>query len=167
MEIWKPAYGFESSHEVSNLGNIRSYRRKHNVKFYPDKRGYLRFKIGTTTVKVHRIVAQTFIPNLENKPQVNHINANKIDNRVENLEWVTNKENMAHAVLAGIYTNNVGSKNWLDKKRKILCFDTKDFQKEFESIQSAAKYFNGHASNIHKALNGITTKSYGFYWKYI
>ena len=93
-EIWLPAFGFENSHEVSNMGNIRSYQRMQNVKFYPDARGYSRFKINSTTIKVHRLVAQTFIQNIEGKKYVNHKNGIKTDNRADNLEWVTNKESV-------------------------------------------------------------------------
>jgi hypothetical protein len=119
-EIWKDAKGFEGYYEVSNMGLIR---RKLTQTIYKDgrvanfsetilkpslnKKGYQRVYLSMKSKKysksVHRIVAETFIDNPENKATVNHINLNKEDNRVENLEWLTNKENMQHAFLNGVY----------------------------------------------------------------
>jgi len=165
-EKWLPAFGFESSHEVSNMGNIRSYKRMQNVKYYPDARGYSRFKINDITIKVHRLVAQTFIPNPEGKKFVNHKNGIKTDNRSENLEWVTNKENMEHAVKNGYYKNN-HSVVWEEKKRKVACYNDDGIYKEFDSLQEASRQMGLFASNIHHALSGKIKKSKNLYWKYI
>ncbi len=63
--------------------------------------------------KIHRLIAQTFIPNLENKPEINHKNGIKLDNRIENLEWVTHKENMQHAYKNGLINKSANAKlNW-------------------------------------------------------
>jgi len=108
MEIWKPVVGYETRYEVSNLGNIRStyFRVKRNKKLYQDKiypRLILQIKASgkTKALKVHRVVAQAFIPNPENKPCVNHIDNNSSNNSVSNLEWCTLKENTAHCVKSG------------------------------------------------------------------
>lgn len=74
------------------------------------KNGYRYIQLGTTRKLVHRLIAQTFIPNPDNKPCVNHKDGNKLNNTVSNLEWVTHSENMRHAFDTGIYPARKGSK---------------------------------------------------------
>ena len=101
-EIWKPIKDFEGYYEVSNIGRVRSLNYKRTgkekiLKNIEDYKGYL--EVGLTKngkrkqFKIHRLVAEAFIPNPENKPCIDHINTVKSDNRVENLRWVTYKEN--------------------------------------------------------------------------
>lgn len=119
LEIWKDVIGFEGMYQVSSMGNVRSLDRKvkHNysgwanrkgqeIKKRPDKDGYLKVNLkvkqkGKSSI-VHRLVASAFIPNAENKPQVNHKNGIKNDNRIENLEWCTTFENRQHAYDTGL-----------------------------------------------------------------
>lgn len=107
-EVWKPVVGYEGLYEASNFGKIKSLwnwnssnsLRKvlspNNMKI-KYKQVYLSKRWKGNTNLVHRIVAKAFIPNPEDKPQVNHINWIKTDNRVENLEWCTRSENSLHA----------------------------------------------------------------------
>ena len=101
-EIWKPIKDFEGYYEVSNMGRVRSLNYKRTgkekiLKNIGDYKGYLEIVLTKNgkqkQFKVHRLVAEAFIPNPENKPCIDHINTVKSDNRVENLRWVTYKEN--------------------------------------------------------------------------
>lgn len=110
QEIWKPIIGFENLYEVSNLGNVRSIERIvidkigrklvfHSVVLVPRKtnKEYLTVNLSKNgkfkNYSVHRLVAEAFIPNDENKPCIDHINGNRQDNSVSNLQWCTHKEN--------------------------------------------------------------------------
>lgn len=96
-EVWKDIAGYEGRYQVSTLGRVRNSRTGTIRKLVKDGSGYL--KINLTRYDqplVHRLIAKAFIPNPENKPEVNHKNRNKLDNRLDNLEWVTGSENMKH-----------------------------------------------------------------------
>lgn len=121
MEIWKDIEGYEGLYQISNLGNVKSLARviinKHGKEqTYPEKlltpdvyvtnySNYLRVTLSknhnTKRYSVHRLVAEAFIPNPENKTHVNHIDNNAENNFVENLEWCTHSENMLHAQKQG------------------------------------------------------------------
>ncbi len=99
-EIWKPVLNYELLYECSNLGRIRNLKRKRELKPFKDNLGYLFVSLNknlkSTHISVHRIIALTFIENLENKYSVNHINKIRNDNRVCNLEWNTQLEQVIH-----------------------------------------------------------------------
>lgn len=100
---------------ISESGHV--YRKGRKLSAWQSKKGYLRVCLSisgkTISRPVHRLVAQTYIPNPENKPEVNHKDTNKTNNSVSNLEWATNEENVEHAIKSGLYNRNL-------KKEDIL-----------------------------------------------
>ena len=192
MEEWKDVKGYEGLYQVSNLGNVRSLDRrvKHSVYGYMNVKGktlsqhsdgeYLKVKLSKDgkmkTHKVHRLVATAFIDNPNELPAVNHIDCDKFNNSVDNLEWCTISYNMQHAYNNGLCEScREASKQNIHKayeacKKPVRCVTT---GKEFKSAKEAADYYKvGDGSNIIGCcrgrlksagkLNGIKLR-----WEYI
>lgn len=168
MEIWKNIIGFQGFYQVSNLGRIRSVRFN-KIKLLITAINHFGYCYNCISIKnikknytVHRLVALTFIPNTENKAQVNHINGIKTDNRVENLEWVTSSENNTHAIKNKLRVMPKGKSHFNSKKV---------FNKEtgvvYESITDAAKQNGYKKTTLTKYINGTNTnKSNLIYYNY-
>ena len=162
MEEWKDIEGYEGLYQVSTLGRVRSLYGHGGVsvrilKPYIRKTGYLDvglFKNGAYSYKlIHRLVAQAFVPNPENKPVVNHKDEDKTNNQVENLEWCTAE-----------YNNNYGTRNQRaikSKMKKVMCIETGVV---FDSIKLAREIT--HIHSIHRAAKGKQKTAGGYHWRY-
>lgn len=136
-EVWKDIKGYEGMYQVSSFGRVKSiprYRVSGKIMDVACNGHYWRIKLSkngkSRRVMLHRIIAEAFIPNPENKPQVNHINGNKKDNSIENLEWVTISENQIHAIKTGLRP--------IKTKTGTKVINTKTMR-VFESIKEASR----------------------------
>ena len=166
-ELWKPIKNYEGLYEISNLGRLKSlgtFRHKGKIKsIRQDKDGYLiatlHKQCKQQTVKIHRLVAEAFIPNPNKLPQVNHKDENKQNNCVDNLEWCTQQYNMSY----GSFRSKVAEGH---KKAIIqLTLDNK-FIKRWASAKDASQQLNLHATAITACCKGKSYKTGGFRWKY-
>ncbi len=108
-EIWEDVEGYEGLYEVSNFGRVKSFAKSRKGRILTpsfEKTGYTRVILSKDCdhkkFSIHRLVAMAFVPNPEDKPEVNHIDGNKLNNYFENLEWVTTSENQKHSLKIGI-----------------------------------------------------------------
>ena len=150
----KDIKGYEGLYAVTRDGQVYSYRRKIYLKPNKTKCGYSQVMLcvdgNKEALYIHRLVAEAFIENPKGLDTVNHINHNKEDNRVENLEWMSFQDNLQD----GINQN----------KKQVKCLDTGEI---FESIAAAAKSKGLHTSGIAKAAKGFLKTSGKLHWQYV
>jgi len=179
MEVWKDVLEYEGIYQISNLGRLKSlnYRKtgKEGIRKTKSKgNNYIsvilcKGKKETYTRKcfwLHRLVAIAFITNSENKPAVNHKNGIKNDNRLENLEWVTNSENELHAHRTGLKSSPMKGKEGHNKRPVKMYSKDGVFIKEFDSAKNAAKDIGALGCNITRVCQGISKSCLGYIFKY-
>lgn len=159
-EVWRPVVGYEGLYEVSDHGRVRSYVSRWGKRKKPVLlKGYIGKHYKTVmlcsndhrAVYIHRIVAEAFIPNPENKREVNHIDGNKLNNHKENLEWVCHSENMSHASRANLF----------GQQKKVLCVETGEV---FDSITKAGASIGVCHSTMSKKIHEGCAIG-GFHWE--
>lgn len=169
-ETWKDVIGFEGLYQVSNIGRVKSLLfGKYKILssgFCGIKRNYefvtLRKNNNSFLKKIHRLVAEAFIANLDNKPEVNHIDGDTKNNNINNLEWVTSKENKKHAINHGLFTKRM-------MPRKIIRIDKNGIEKEYESLNEASIENNINVACVWEVCrnnNKYRHTAGGYKWKY-
>lgn len=171
-EIWKDIPNYEGLYMVSNLGRVKSLPKNNHkeiiLKNKITKDGYYETALSKNNkqkwIRTHRLVAQAFIPNPDNKPQVNHIDGNKLNNNVDNLEWCTNQENINHAIRTGL-ENFIGKNN--PKAKSVLQYDKKgNFIKRYDTLREAMKETGTLESKISLVCNNHRKTAGGYIWKF-
>lgn len=175
-EIWKDIVGYEGKYMISNMGNVKSlnYKRSNKEKIlkpFKNKDGYLIVGLcingKKTNFQIHRLVAEIFIPNPNNLPQVNHKDENKLNNSVDNLEWCSvsyninygnrndkAKEKLYETIATKIYPNC----------KQVYCIELNII---FQSISEASKSLCIDSKNISACCNGKRKTAGGYHWKYV
>jgi len=163
-EVWnqviiKDVIDNDKQYYVSSLGRFKNSSGIIMDNYKVNENGYVRVFIYNKTYALHRLIALAFLENKENKEQVNHIDGNKLNNCLNNLEWVTNQENQIHKFKIGLGNNFT---------RKIVQFDLEMNKiQDFGSIVEASKILNIGKSNIRGVLTNYRKTAGGFIWKYL
>lgn len=190
-EVWKDIEGFEGLYQVSNLGRVKSLEKKvrpnrgsyvhkerimtSNCTTHRYRRIILKHNGKKTCRYIHRLVAQAFIPNPENKPQINHKNGDRYFNHVSNLEWCNQNENMIHSYAIGLRTSPMKGVNGGNHPASTsviqICPETNKIINKFDSLIEAANSLGVNnprstSCSISSACSGKYHTAAGFKWKY-
>lgn len=202
QELFKDIKGYEGLYQISNLGNVKSFKPVSNGRNLKPvyRKGYATItlrKNGVSKIhRIHRLLAEAFIPNPKNLAEVNHIDGNKLNNNLSNLEWCTHLENMRHAFNTGLVERkpltddqkikvSVATKEAMNRpkvkeKMKQLAREkvgiksarhkeviNLDTGKTFISVKEASRFYGIHKSNLAACCRGQRRVAGGYHWKYI
>ena len=193
-EIWKDIAGYEGLYQISNFGRVKSLPRELKrfadrkcltkeriLKAHPNSKGYLRVPLKKDGIEekrfLHRLVAEAFIPNPNNKSEVNHIDNIPINNAVENLEWTTHKENMEWASGCGRFNHLKEQRSKYGKmniekaresvKRKVCLIDENgNVIKEYNTLTEACKDYGIDSGGLCRCCQGKQETCGGYHWRY-
>lgn len=172
-EEWRDIIGFEGFYQVSNLGRVK--RIKSGSGTQPERilrprinRGYYRVNLSKNNhpfdKRIHRLVAEAFIPNPENKPEVDHIDGNVQNNNVDNLRWVTPKENMQNEKTKDVLCHR--KKRYGEKNHSSIPIICEELQTLFWGANEAQRVTGIWQQSICKVLKGKRNTAGGFHWRY-
>lgn len=183
METWRDIEELNGKYEISSYGRLRNKTNKVVLKPRKNYKGYLDIKICGKTKLLHRLVAQTFISNPDNKPQVNHIDEDKTNNHVDNLEWVTAKENSNWGTRNDRrvmntdyrkrnssygYVHRLDNVDWdnvnKDKKIAVVGKNVNGNESLFKSIREASRATGASSGHISECINGKRKSAGGYIW---
>ena len=165
MEIWHDIEGYEGLYQISNKGRVKSLKcgKERTLRPGIKSSGYLKVVLCKNGMvkqfQLHRLVANAFIPNLDNKPQVNHLDENKLNNCVDNLQWATAKENINH----GTRNERAG----YSRSKPILQYSKSGyFIREWKGASEVERVLGIANSHIIACCKGNRKSAGGFVWKY-
>ena len=168
--IWEEIINYKGQYRISSDGQVFSVKRDIIMKPQTDKDGYLYISLCFDGIKqkhkIHRLVAEAFIPNLNNLPEVNHLDFNRQNNNINNLEWSTCKDNIRHSSTKGRYSNNYGSKHWLHKVVQQIDATTNKIIAEYFGTREAERITSICHSSIGKVCNQKAKLAGGYIWRY-
>lgn len=174
LEEWQDIKGFEGLYQVSNFGRVKSLKynkteREKILSLSSNGYGYLNCGLHknkkTKLVRVHRLVAEAFIPNINNYREVNHIDGDKTNNRVDNLEWCTRSENMKHAYDNKLKITPTGEKN--KSCKKVIQYDLDgNLIKVWNRVRDIQEQLGYIDANIIMCCRGKYKTSNGYVWRY-
>ncbi len=163
-EMWKDIAGYEGKYQVSNLGNVKNNKTNKILKNRKDKHGYFYVALCKNSkvkaMKVHRLVAQTFISNPKNKPEVNHIDGIKTNNLINNLEWVTHNENMDHAWKNHLRDNCF--KKGIDSKKSKVIYQIDPKNNQIMNVFYGNRDVKRKTGYDHSSVSKSCRKRYGY-----
>jgi hypothetical protein len=156
MEIWKDVMGYEGEYQISNTGKVKSLisKKKKILSAGINTSGYYQIRLRGKSVLVHTLVGKHFVANRFNKPQINHLDSNKLNNNDWNLEWSTGVENIAHALKSGNIKRGIGHNPNAKLSLEDIIYIKQNYK--YGNGYKLAQQFNITSANISSIVNNKT-----------